>query len=106
MEKAMYSVSVENSVPCIKLPEKVLGGGEAVEFSTLAQQYLNDAQYSKIIVDLGEVNVMNSSGLGMLVAAYTTATKLKKSVNFINIPDKIMSLLKMTHLDKIFLGEK
>lgn len=106
MENTMYSVKIENSVPCIQLPEKVLGGGEAVEFSTLAQKYLNDEQYSKIVVDLSAVNVMNSSGLGMLVAAYTTATKQKKSVEFVNIPDKIMSLLKMTHLDKIFLGEK
>lgn len=104
MEKSKYIVRFEGSVPAIELPEKILGGTDAMEFSEITHKYLNE-DYSKLIIDLKRVEIMNSSGLGMLVAAFTSAKKLNKKINFINISDKIMKLLEMTHLDKIFLSK-
>ncbi len=103
MEKNKYKIEIDGTKVNIALPEKVLGGSEAMEFSSLVHKHLNDDKINLLILDLDNVEVMNSSGLGMLVAAYTSAKKIDKKIKFVNIPNKIMKLLEMTHLNQVFL---
>ena len=97
-----FEIAEQNkSVLIITLDRIVLGGSDALIFS----QKLNDLPAMNIrhvIVDLGSVGVINSSGLGMLVAALTTARKLGISLVLSTVPEKVMKLLEMTHLNKVF----
>jgi anti-sigma B factor antagonist len=55
-----------------------------------------------IAVDLTNVDYITSYGIGMLIYAHTTCTK--KEINFyaVGVNEKVMELLKLVHLDKIF----
>lgn len=84
----------------IVLGEKAQGGEEAVEFSSALNE-LVEKGVEFVILDLGKVKVMNSSGLGMIVGGLNSLKKNKANMALINVPDKIMELLKTTRLDKV-----
>ncbi|MGB9912778.1 MAG: STAS domain-containing protein, partial [Candidatus Kapaibacteriota bacterium] len=55
-----------------------------------------------ILLDLSNVEVINSLGLGMIVAGYTSLKKNNISLIMISPTEKVQNLLKITHLDTIF----
>ena len=87
-------------VVVIKLGENVQGGNEALEFSTKLHE-LSSGNIKYVILDLQNVKLMNSSGLGMLVGGLNTLQKNNIRMVLANMPEKIMNLLKMTHLDQV-----
>ena len=56
----------------------------------------------KIVVDLSKVKWMNSKGLGMLMACYTTLTNAGGQLKIAGATEKTNSLLMMTKLITIF----
>ena len=88
-------------IAVLKLGENVLGGNDALEFAEATEELRNKGA-ELIIADLKKVNVMNSSGLGMLVSSLSNLKN--NDVDFVlsSVPKKVMSLLEMTHLDKVF----
>ncbi len=96
-------ISNKNAV-ALKLGESVLGGTEAMDFSKRISELCNN-NTSNIFVDLGNVKTMNSSGLGMLVSAFTTIKKHNLNLKLVSTPDRVLSLLELTQLDKIFSFE-
>ena len=85
----------------IELKGNVLGGPEANEYSDTIKKFLSEGK-KKIVVDLGEVKFMNSSGLGMLIAGLTTVNKENGKLKLANVEEKIHSLLVITKLVTIF----
>ena len=88
-------------IASIELNEQVLGGNDALEFSATLYE-LFDNKLSCIIIDLSKVQVMNSSGLGMMVSGLSSLRKNNIQMALVSVPPKVMSLLEMTHLDKVF----
>ena len=99
-----YECDKKAGVQIIELPKNVLGGNDALEFSIIVDKFCS-TDSSVIVVDLLQVELMNSSGLGMLVAALSKTRKQSKHLVLASIPDKILSLLKMTHLNELFTIE-
>ena len=56
----------------------------------------------KIIINLGEVGYVDSSGLGEMVACYGSATREGATLKLANAGKKITDLLVMTRLVTIF----
>jgi len=56
----------------------------------------------KLIADLGRVGLMNSLGIGMLIASYTTVKNKGGDLKLANITDRIKSLLVITRLLTVF----
>ena len=50
------------------------------------------------VVDLGGVRHMNSSGLGMLIGALTTARNASGDLRLANVGDRVRALLEVTQL--------
>jgi anti-sigma B factor antagonist len=93
--------SIEHSDPAvILLSGNVLGGAEAMEFSRAVGELVRDG-IRRVVVDLTEVPLMNSSGLGMLVGASTTLRSAGGSVAVAGANEKIQGLFKMTRLDSV-----
>jgi anti-sigma B factor antagonist len=63
---------------------------------------LIDAGKNKVVVDLGEVKFMNSSGLGMLIGALTTVRNAGGNLKLARASDKIEQLLVVTKLVTVF----
>jgi len=56
----------------------------------------------KILVNLGDVSYIDSSGLGELVSTYTTASNQGASVKLLNVQKKVQDLLQITKLYTVF----
>ena len=63
---------------------------------------LADQGKIKVVTDLGQVGLMNSLGLGMLIASYTTLKNKSGDMKLANITDRIKSLLVITRLLTVF----
>ncbi len=98
---AFNTSSPNTGVTVISFPEQVLGGADAVALSTVVRDAVA-AGAAVLVLDLGGVTMMNSSGLGMLVATLSTASKHNTALRLANVPEKVASLLSMTQLTQVF----
>ena len=56
----------------------------------------------KILLNLGDVNYIDSSGLGALVSGYTTVTGQQGQVKLLSLTKKVHDLLQITKLLTVF----
>jgi anti-sigma B factor antagonist len=56
----------------------------------------------KILLNLGDVNYIDSSGIGELVSAYTTVRKEGGDLKLLNLTRKVHDLLQITKLYTVF----
>ena len=55
-----------------------------------------------ILLNLGDVNYIDSSGLGELVSAFTTAKNQGGEIKLLNLTKKVHDLLQLTKLYTVF----
>ncbi len=89
-----------NSV-VIEFKGNVMGGPDAVSLNEKLHEFI-DADKTNVVVNLGKVKFMNSSGLGMLIGGLTTMRKAGGDLRIANATDKIESLLIVTKLITVF----
>jgi len=63
---------------------------------------LLDSGRNKIVLNLGGVNYVDSSGIGELVSRYTTTKNTGGRLKLLNLPKKIKDLLLITKLLTVF----
>ena len=85
----------------IEFKGNVMGGPDAVSLNEKLHELI-EAGKTNIVVNLGKVKFMNSSGLGMLIGALTTMRKSGGDLRIANATDKIQSLLVVTKLITVF----
>lgn len=85
----------------ITIKGNVMGGPEAQEFHDLLGKLLEEGK-KNIVIDLGSVKFMNSTGLGMLISGYTSVKNKGGALKLANATEKINSLLVITKLITIF----
>ncbi len=56
----------------------------------------------KIVLNLGDINYIDSSGIGELVSTYTTVTNSGGQLKLLNLTKKIRELLAITKLLTVF----
>jgi len=61
-----------------------------------------EAGSKNILVDLGGVSTIDSSGIGELVSAYTTVSNRGGKLKLYNLPDKVTDILQITQLISVF----
>ncbi|RJP71861.1 MAG: anti-sigma factor antagonist [Ignavibacteriales bacterium] len=96
----MKTVEQYNAV-IIEIKGNIMGGPEAGELNELLHKLI-DEDKKNVIIDLSDVKFMNSSGLGMLISAYTTMKNGGGNLKLANATEKINSLLLITKLVTIF----
>lgn len=78
-----------------------MGGPDTVALNEQLHKLIDEGK-KNVVVDLGKVNFMNSSGLGMLIGGYTTMKNAGGDLRICNATDKIESLLMITKLITVF----
>jgi anti-sigma B factor antagonist len=96
-----FNVSEKYNCVVIEFKGNVMGGPDAVSLNETLHKLI-DEDKKNIVIDLGKVKFMNSSGLGMLIGALTTMRKAGGSLVIANATDKIESLLIVTKLITVF----
>ncbi len=61
-----------------------------------------DAGSKNILVNLGGVTTIDSSGIGELVSAYTTVSNKGGKLKLANLPPKVTDILQITQLISVF----
>ncbi len=59
------------------------------------------AQNRDVVLDLSDVNYMDSSGLGALVGLWTSAKRAGRELKLISLSQRVKELLHLTSLDKV-----
>ena len=77
-----------------------LGEGSALLRTTV--RGLLEAGHSRIILNLGDVNYIDSSGIGELVSGYTAVRNRGGELKLLNLTKKVNDLLQLTKLFTVF----
>ncbi len=94
-------VSEQNGVVIIALSGKIMGGPEAGEINEQINNFIDKGKIN-IIIDLKQVEWMNSSGLGILIGVITTLKNNSGKMVLTNVSERILNLLKITKLINVF----
>lgn len=62
------------------------------------------AENKRLVIDLSNVNYLDSSGLGMIVGVYITAKKAKCQLKLINLSPRVKEIFTLTRLDEALAG--
>jgi anti-sigma B factor antagonist len=77
-----------------------LGEGSALLRKTIRD--LLDEQRTKILLNLADVNYIDSSGIGELVSAFTTVKNRGGDLKLLHLTKKVHDLLQLTKLFTVF----
>ncbi|OYW05764.1 MAG: anti-anti-sigma factor [Acidobacteria bacterium 37-65-4] len=91
----------KDGVSVLELKGTITLGAGDVTMRDVIKDLLGKEKKS-IVVDLGEVSFMDSTGLGELVAAYTTARHQGATLKLANLTKKTKDLLSITQLAAVF----
>ena len=96
-----FNISERYNCVVIDFKGKVMGGPDAVKLNEKLHELIEEGKVN-VVADLGKVNFMNSSGLGMLIGGLTTMRKADGDLRIANASNKIESLLVVTKLITVF----
>ena len=88
-------------VVILRLEGKLMGGPDSDVFQAVVKE-LVAADRKKVLVDLGKVSWVNSTGLGILISGYTTLKNNGGSLKLVNVNKRIDQILMVTKLHTIF----
>jgi anti-sigma B factor antagonist len=88
-------------VTILDLSGKITIGEGSVQLREAVRRLL-DGNKKKILLNLGDVSYVDSSGIGELVSSYTTANNNGGQLKLLNLTKKIQDLLMITKLLTVF----
>jgi anti-sigma B factor antagonist len=95
-----FKTSQQSGVTVIAIEGNLMGGPDA---STLNDKLMElvDEKKKHIVLDISGVNIINSSGLGMLIKGASTMKGAGGGLKIAKASDKILELIKVTRLTGI-----
>jgi anti-sigma B factor antagonist len=95
------TVTSNGDVQVITLDGKItLGDGSGTLRETV--RAVLDSGAKKVLLDLGRVGYLDSSGLGELVGCYTTAKNNGATLKLLNLQTRVQGLMQITKLYLVF----
>ena len=88
-------------VRIVDLSGKITLGEETMTLRTTVRNLVNDGN-KKIVLNLADLNYIDSSGVGELVSTYTTVTNAGGQLKLLQLTKKIQQLLAITKLLTVF----
>ncbi len=92
---------IDNDVAILTFKGDLLGEPDTTKIREKIHSLLED-NVKHVIIDLGGVNYMNSSGIGTLIAALTTMKNGGGALRLANVGGKVQNLFVVTQLVKVF----
>ena len=92
---------IHGKVAVLAVSGKLMGGNETKEITEKVKSLLNDDIHN-IVMDLGKVKWMNSTGLGALIESRRLITDKNGILKLSAVTEKIKSLLIITQILNLF----
>ena len=93
--------SDRQDVAVLHLQGKIMGGPDATSLHEKLHELIEEGQL-KVVVDLTDVDWMNSSGLGILIGGLSALRKSGGDLKLASVTEKIDEVLHITKLDRVF----
>ncbi len=90
-----------DGIVAIECSGRIVLGEESSTLREEVRKTLQDGA-KRIVLNLGEVNYIDSSGLGTLVALHTTAHNAGATIKLANLTKRVGDLLQVTKLLTVF----
>jgi anti-sigma B factor antagonist len=91
---------IKGKVLVLKLDGELMGGDELKPFQERIYKSIREGM-TRVIVDMAQVKWMNSSGLGVLMAALTSLRSSEGDLKLANVPDRVKRPIQITKLDQV-----
>lgn len=95
------NVRQRDDVKILDLKGRITIGSGEVALRNAVQEALNSGA-QKVLINMKDVSTIDSSGIGELVSAYTTATNRGAKLRLANLPAKVTDILTITQLITVF----
>lgn len=96
-----FDIKKDNELILVSLEGNLMSKQQIQSLLDEIEFYFNEG-LKKIIINLSEMQYMNSTGLSILINIFTQARNKGGEVVITNIPEKINQLLVITKLNSIF----
>ena len=96
-----FSTRQAGDITIVDLKGRITLGEGSVTLRDAVHDLLSKGK-KRILLNLGDVNYIDSSGIGELVSAYTTAKKQGGELKLLNLTKKTHDLLQITKLYTVF----
>ncbi len=92
---------LEGDAAIISLSGKLMGGPDAEAVREVIRETLA-AGIKKILIDIGEVSWVNSTGLGILIASHVTVSNAGGAMKLSRVSKRIDQIFMVTKLHTVF----
>ncbi len=92
---------MHGDVAVVALKGNLMGEPDTTDVREKIYSLLQD-DVKKVVLDLGKVKWINSSGLGALIAAMTSVKNKGGELRLANVTEKVESIFMITQLIKVF----
>jgi anti-sigma B factor antagonist len=96
---------LKGDIVLIEIEGHIVGGPDAISLNDEVRR-LVDAGRKKFVLDMGSVEHINSSGLGILIASLNAVRQAGGDLKVANVGSRVLDLLKITKLNQIFESYK
>ena len=93
--------NIEEGVAVLSLGGKLMGGPDADQVRGTIKECLDDGN-KDILIDLGDVSWINSTGLGILIASHVTVTNASGNLKLSRVSKRITQIFMVTKLHTVF----
>lgn len=83
-------------------PTGSVNAGNVIELQQQLTNAVNAEECSALLVDMKQVDFLDSAGLMALVTTFRLAHSLNRRFSFCSIPPSVRMLFELTQLDKVF----
>ena len=90
-----------DGVTVLDLSGRITLGEGSVQLREAVRELISKGSKT-MLLNMGDVNYIDSSGLGELVSAYTTAKNQGAQVKLLNLSKKVKDVLQLTKLYTVF----
>jgi anti-sigma B factor antagonist len=98
---SLKTSTLDGGIGLIEVKGSLTGGDETDELRRAVAGFV-DRSYDKLIIDLGGVTYLNSTGIGVLVGAHTTYTRKNWQIKLCGVNKNIDSIFVITKLSLVF----
>lgn len=88
-------------VAILDIDGRIMGGQDSETFQQTLQELLQ-AGKRNVVVNLQQVNWMNSTGLGILINGFSVLDKNGGKLKLLHVSERIATLLEITRLSSVF----
>lgn len=89
-----------NDVTIIDLTGRLTIAHSSMTVRKAVQQCLSQGE-KKVILEMGGLQLVDSTGIGEIISSYTSVTNQEGKLVLANVQPKVMHILKLTRLDSI-----